>query len=467
MALAYDITRLITRVLNVTPNGIDRVDFALAQHFLAHSEGSHFGVIAAGLRPELIACDAAFAAIEGIGAHWGETKELEEDPGYRAVVAHLTGECGMGTTQGNAAARVIEGRSGRVRGVLRWIAKYGLPLGRPPRKHLPDSSYYLNVSQFPLWIPGYFEWLEARPDIKSVFFIHDLLPLQLPQYFRPGEFARHSRRMENLARFGTAALVTSEVVKADLAEHLRSLGRGDMPIFSAPIPAAAIFSEMPVLDPQLASQPYFVCCGTLEPRKNHLMLLNVWRDLVRSGKEVPKLILVGARGWDYDPIVDLLNRSPELRANVIEVSGLTSPALKRLLDNARALLMPSFAEGYGLPVREALAAGTPVIASDIPAFREISDPKLQLISPLDADAWLSAILALAERFPGVSGSQVALQEKTANEPSSLAPEDPTRADLARPHQAFSGGKGSSSDLSGHAGGWAAYFAKLDAFLREI
>ena len=75
----------------------------------------------------------------------------------------------------------------------------------------------------------------------------------------------------------------------------------------------------------------------------------------------------------------------------IRASGLTTPSLKRLLLGARALLMPSFAEGYGLPVVEAIAAGVPVIASDIPVFHEIGGGSLMTIDPTNGPAWRSAI----------------------------------------------------------------------------
>jgi hypothetical protein len=79
---AYDITRLVTRVLNVTPNGIDRIDFALARHFLAKSEAA--GMMATGLGPRVLPGEKAHAAVEAIGAHWGEEAEPENDPGISA-----------------------------------------------------------------------------------------------------------------------------------------------------------------------------------------------------------------------------------------------------------------------------------------------------------------------------------------------------------------------------------------------
>jgi glycosyltransferase involved in cell wall biosynthesis len=78
---------------------------------------------------------------------------------------------------------------------------------------------------------------------------------------------------------------------------------------------------------------------------------------------------------------------------VIEVSGLPTPSVKRLLLESRALLMPSFAEGYGLPIVEALSAGVPVIASDIPVFREIGHGRLMTIDPTDGPRWRAAINA--------------------------------------------------------------------------
>jgi glycosyltransferase involved in cell wall biosynthesis len=232
--------------------------------------------------------------------------------------------------------------------------------------------------------------------VRAVFFIHDVLPIEMPEYFREAEYERHRARLANLARFGAGALVTTDVVRNGLDAHLRSLGRMDFPILVAPIPVAPIFATEAAPDAALQGVRYFVICSTIEPRKNHLMLLQVWRELVRrDGPAAPKLVIVGGRGWKFEAVAALLDRSPALRGHVVEVSGLTTPSLKRLLDGAQALLMPSFAEGYGLPVVEALTAGVPVIASDIPVFREICGNRATLISPLNGEAWLEAIRTLA------------------------------------------------------------------------
>ncbi len=394
--VACDITRLATRVLNLTPNGIDRLDFAYARHFLAHERRDGSAMMMTPLGPRVIAAAAGRDIVDGISIHWGEEVKPEADESLRGIVAWIRGDADIVSS----VQRIEQGRPHRVLGLLRWFRAHGLPLGRAPARALPKNACYLNVSQCPLWIARYFAWLKERPDVKAVFFIHDLLPVETPEYFRKAEYERHLRRLSNLARFGTAAIVTTEAVRASLRRHLAGLGRKDMPILVAPAPVAPVFCQRGRIDPELAGHPYFVACGTIEPRKNHLLLLQVWRELVRrDGVSAPKLVLIGSRGGEYENAVDLLERCPLISNHVIEVTGLSTPSLKRLLDSAHALLMPSFAEGYGLPVAEALAARVPVAASDIPVFRETGGGRIIALSPIDGEAWLQTIRRLSRCSP--------------------------------------------------------------------
>ena len=423
----YDITRLLTRILNATPNGIDRIDHALAQHFLDGDPAHTFGAAYLGIGSRLLKGVAAREAVNGIAAHWGETGlEPEDDAVYRFVVDWLAGG------RHGSLPRRRRRRPGLpfpASALAGWIARHGLPLASTPRRDLPRNAVYLNVSQFPLWMTSPFAWLEERRDVRAAFFVHDLLPIDLPEYFRVAEFERHRNRMRVVARFASAAIVTTRTVAGSLEAHLAGLGRHDLPVFVAPTPIAPIFATPRRIEPALARHPFFVLCSTIEPRKNHLMILAVWRALAGSmGRDTPKLVLVGTRGWHYDPIIDLIERSPALRDPVIEVNGLSTPALKRLIDNSLAVLMPSFGEGYGLPVHEALTAGTPVIASDVPAFREIAaaDDALTLLSPLNGEAWLAEV----------------------------------RRRAASPRSEGEGGRRPPSD-------WPSYFAALDAFLAKL
>jgi glycosyltransferase involved in cell wall biosynthesis len=255
----------------------------------------------------------------------------------------------------------------------------------------------LNVSQYPLSRPTYFRWLRERPDVKPVFMIHDLLPIEYPEFFRKDSVERHARRLKVFAEIAAGAIVSTPAVAEALLAHLKGLGRKTLPLLVQPLPVSRIFHGPREHDEGLAAQPYFIICGTIEPRKNHLLVFNLWRELARLfGPATPKLIVAGARGWENENIVDMLERCPAIRDHVIEASGLSTPSLKRLINNARAVLMPSFAEGYGLPVAEALTAGTPVLASDLPSLRMMDASAITRLDPVDGLGWLDAICRLVE-----------------------------------------------------------------------
>ncbi len=97
-------------------------------------------------------------------------------------------------------------------------------------------------------------------------------------------------------------------------------------------------------------------------------------------------MIVGSPGWQGKSIRDRFERSADLNRHVHVVSGLSTPALHRLLSGARGLLMPSLSEGFGLPVLEAGTLGVPVAASDIPAHREIAPPGTIFVDPIDGPA---------------------------------------------------------------------------------
>jgi glycosyltransferase involved in cell wall biosynthesis len=109
------------------------------------------------------------------------------------------------------------------------------------------------------------------------------------------------------------------------------------------------------------------------------------------GNRMPRLIIVGRRGWENENVVDLLERCTSLRGHVIELGPVSDSRLSALLRGARALLMPTFAEGFGLPVAEALASGVPVLCSDLPALREAGGDVPDYLDPMDFASWSTAV----------------------------------------------------------------------------
>jgi len=114
---------------------------------------------------------------------------------------------------------------------------------------------------------------------------------------------------------------------------------------------------------------------------------------------LPRLVIVGRRGWENEQVIDMLERCPGLKGHVEEVNHASDEHVHALLRGARALLLPSFAEGYGMPVAEALSVGTPVICSDLQALHEAGGPVPDFLDPLDGPGWAACILDHASAGP--------------------------------------------------------------------
>ena len=132
------------------------------------------------------------------------------------------------------------------------------------------------------------------------------------------------------------------------------------------------------------------------------MLLAIWRRLAQRGAHVPKLAIIGKRGWSNDAVVGMIEQCEILRPHIMEVANLSNASVAKLIANACALLAPSFGEGYGLPLVEALDLGVPVVASDIAVFHQVGQEKAIYVDPADENAWLSWIDALADRRSAAS-----------------------------------------------------------------
>jgi glycosyltransferase involved in cell wall biosynthesis len=106
-------------------------------------------------------------------------------------------------------------------------------------------------------------------------------------------------------------------------------------------------------------------------------------------------------------VVDILERGEMLRGHVIEAGEVSDSRMQALTGGARAMLMPSFAEGFGMPVVEALAAGVPVICSDISAHREVGGDAPDYLDPLDGLGWLRIVTAYARPDSAERAAQIA------------------------------------------------------------
>lgn len=227
--------------------------------------------------------------------------------------------------------------------------------------------------------------------IRTVFMVHDLIPITHPEYCRAGVKATHSRRMNMALHFASGIIANSGQTLDSLQAYASAQGLALPPAVVAHLASGVVNGQV---QERLLAMPYFVVLSTIEPRKNHWFLLHVWRRLVELlGDAAPALVVVGRRGWECENVVDMLDRCATLKGRVIEIADCNDQQLYNLLQHAQALLFPSFVEGYGMPLVEALAVGLPVLASDLPVFHEIAGDIPHYLDPLDGPTWMRCIMA--------------------------------------------------------------------------
>ncbi|MGR3435204.1 MAG: glycosyltransferase family 4 protein [Shimia sp.] len=271
-----------------------------------------------------------------------------------------------------------------------------MAMARAPRmglrallRQVPDGAAYLNVGHSNLnrrTLDGV-----ATRGMQVTVLIHDVIPIQFPHFQRPGVEMRFDGMIRRVAQTADLVIYNSADTAARARLAMEIVGRVPPDI------VAHLGVERAAPDPGAAAGlgidgPYFVTVGTIEPRKNHALLLDVWE----AERPDATLVIAGSRGWNNAATFARLDARPP---GVIEAPGLGDAAVAGLMAGARGLLFPTFAEGFGLPPLEAASLGTPVVVADLPVLRELMGDIPVYASPHDAYPWRQAIKALLEGAP--------------------------------------------------------------------
>jgi glycosyltransferase involved in cell wall biosynthesis len=258
---------------------------------------------------------------------------------------------------------------------------------------LADASWYLDP-----W-PA----VDAALDNGAVLagFVHDLLPLQQPQWFKPELPARFAAHLQQLITRASLLLTPSHVVRKALQDQqvrapvvCLALGADFLPAHAVP--------QMPTLplpaSPALLENPFVLMVGTIEPRKNHQLVLAAFEKLWQQGSAL-QLVLVGASGWCSDALLQRIATHAEKGRRLHRFTHLSDGQLHTLYKTAQALVFASLDEGFGLPLAEAAYLGCPVLAADIPVLREVGGDWPRYLPVDNVAPWVMALIALQHIRP--------------------------------------------------------------------
>jgi glycosyltransferase involved in cell wall biosynthesis len=256
-----------------------------------------------------------------------------------------------------------------------------------------NKALYLNVSHTDFDLKSHIDWTRSC-NLRAIYLIHDLIPITHAQHCRPNAVRRHRGRVINALDTATGIIVNSRATREDLVDFAQQMATPLPPVLVAPLAGARLLSTLHSRRPLAAD--YFLCLGTIEPRKNHILLLRIWLAFAKVGlADFSKLVIIGQWGARSRAIRQFIEDNPILNKHVVILDHCSDADLAKWMVHAQALLLPTVAEGFGLPLVEALSMGTPVIASDLPCFRENGQGIPLLINHNDETEWEAAIRSFA------------------------------------------------------------------------
>lgn len=230
------------------------------------------------------------------------------------------------------------------------------------------------------------------PRTRTAIFIHDLTYIRVPDAAVPALAAYLGAVVPRALKRADIVIVNSEATKSDIidiygtpAERIATIQFGVHPHFTpSNKPFKALRDKY-----SLPEQPYILAVGTVQPRKNYARLIEALGILRDSGLDVT-LAIAGGRGWMDSPIFDTVVRLG-LEPYVRFLGYVDDADLPALYTHAAVFTMPSLYEGFGLPVLEAMACGTPVVTSTVSSLPEAAGDAALLVDPTDVEAIADAL----------------------------------------------------------------------------
>ena len=262
-----------------------------------------------------------------------------------------------------------------------------------------DVLLNTGFSTYKLVQHGSVSTLLDRSEVRYVGFVYDLLPVLFPEWWTLRQQARYHEWFDWTGRHAALLVCCSESTRRDALHFF-----AEAAIATGPIETVALGDELPrglatarseVRAPQAPARPFVLFVSTLEARKNHRLLFQVWRRLLAAHgpARVPELVFVGKRGWLIDDFVSELENARFLDGKIVWRERVDDAELARLYATCLFTVYPSLYEGWGLPVAESLAFGKYCVASNAASLPEVGRDFADYHAPHD----VAGATALVER----------------------------------------------------------------------
>ncbi len=238
--------------------------------------------------------------------------------------------------------------------------------------------------------PGYGKEIRAlkkQYGLRFAILVHDILPVTHPQFVSPSHIPNFKRWLAEMAGLWDMVLTPSKASAQALVRYLEATGLPVPPV--TPIPFGAGFRSLDS-NPDATlpvKEPYVLFVSTIEVRKNHLLLVRIWKRLIEKhgAAKVPALVFAGKLGWEIDALRAELAATNDLGGKVKVLEYLSDAEIRAAYDGCLFTAFPSLCEGWGLPVSESLSHGKFCVASNATSIPEAGGPFADYFDPADEE----------------------------------------------------------------------------------
>lgn len=242
--------------------------------------------------------------------------------------------------------------------------------------------------------------------VQVFFVVYDLLPVLHPEIF-PGVEATHTRWLDAITQFDGAVCISKSVAE-ELRNWLESHGEPRLREFKVgwfhlgcdiehSAPSRGWPEQADQISVAMNVRSSFLMVGTLEPRKSHMQVVRGFEQLWKRGFDI-NLVIVGKQGWMVGELCARLTSHPENKKRLFWIDQVSDEYLEHLYESATCLLAASIGEGFGLPLVEASKHDLPIIARDIPVFREVMGQNASYFHGEKPDQIVDAISGWLDKY---------------------------------------------------------------------
>lgn len=236
-------------------------------------------------------------------------------------------------------------------------------------------------------------------NVQFKLLCHDLMPINYPEFVASGNNNLFERYFNEAMLVVDHFYCNSEFTKNEIEDYYTKLGT-DTPSMSVVTLGCDLYTkhsstQQNALIEYITSKPYIIFVSTIEARKNHQLIYDMYITLIEQGIEnLPKVCFIGRRGWKVEKLLNALDQDTRIKDKIMILDNISDENLVTLYKNCWFTLYPSFIEGYGLPVAESLSFGKYCLSSNAGSLPEAGGDFIDYINPYDINKWSEKFLFL-------------------------------------------------------------------------